>query len=193
MYRFEHSAPIDTQPQPEPAADDRSGQPLSQGFVVKLINMVASEYLSPELQDTIDELDHDQWYHGQVLETVLNHIEDQAPALVTDVGKNVYYSLQDQFMQMGLSKPTDVITTMPMLWQHVTRGASGEWRTEVLGPGAARVELQQPYNCLFEQGALKGALECFDATNVQVQHSQCMRNGAEYCVFDVTWSETNSD
>jgi hypothetical protein len=191
MYRFEHRVPLDLTmyPDPGPAADDRTGPPLSQGLIMTLVNTVASEYLDEATIDAIDSLDPDGWYHGQILETVLNELEDQSPELPGDIGKNIYYTLRSQFVAMGLKAPADVITTMPNLWRFVTRGDSGDWRTELRGPGAARIELDQPYNCRFEEGAIQGALEAFDARDVRVAHPQCRRDGAPFCVLDITWTE----
>ncbi len=189
MYRFEHSAPLDTTVYPEPAAEDRSGPPLTQGTIYLLMDTVASDYCTPEMQDALEEIEPTEWYHGQLLETILNHFEDENAERVIDIGKNIYYTLQHQFMEMGLRTPADVIKTMPMLWLHVTRGDSGVWRSELISDHEGIVEMEQPYNCHFEQGALQGALECFDAKNVQIDHSQCMRNGAPYCRMVVTWNE----
>jgi hypothetical protein len=188
VYRFQRSAPIDPTIYPDPYPD-RSGPPLSQGFVLVLINTVAAEYCHPETLAFLDQVHPTAWYHGQNFESILNHFEAQDPALPIEIGKNIYYTLRSQFAAMGIKTPTDVIQTLPAMWQHVTRGDSGEWRDTLLGPGRARLEAEQPYNCLFEQGAVQGALEAFDASNVQIAHSQCMRRGAPCCVFEISWNE----
>lgn len=189
MYRFQRSAPLDLTVYPELSQDHRSGPPLSQGFVLTLISTVAAEYCQPATLDALAQVDPNAWYHGQILESVLNQFEDQDPMLPAEIGKNIYYSLRSQFTAMGLSTPVDVINTLPMIWQHVTRGESGGWRTTHVAPHTARLEVAQPYNCRFEEGALVGALEAFDATDVQVEHQQCMRNGAACCVFNVSWQD----
>ncbi|NOK58196.1 MAG: hypothetical protein GFH27_549279n3 [Chloroflexi bacterium AL-W] len=187
MYKFERRVPLDFTPYPEPPMDDRTGPPLSQGVILTLINTVAVEYCTPEMRKALNDVDPNTWYHGQVLESILNEFEDQDPTLPQEVGKNIYYTLRSQFISLGMQTPSDVITTIPLVWNLVTRGDSGEWRTKMLGPGKAHVELEQPYNCMFEHGGLLGALECFDATDVQLEHVKCMRRGDPYCVFEVTW------
>lgn len=188
MYRFSQQAVLDlsTYPDPGPA---RVGPPLSQGFVLVLISTVAAEYCTPELRHLLAQVDPNAWYHGEVLEGILSDFEARDPALPAEIGKNIYYTLRGQFLAMGLRTPADVIRTIPMIWQHVTRGDSGEWRTELLGPGRARLEVDQPYNCRFEEGAVQGALEAFDAYDVRIEHSACARNGAPFCIFNVTWRE----
>lgn len=189
MYRFQPKAPLDFTPYPEPPLDDRSGPPLSQGYIFLMIATLASEHCRPATRAALAQIEGTTWYHGQNLETILTEFEEQDPGLPAEVGKNIYYALQSQFRAMGLNTPSDVITTLPAMWHYATRGDSGVWRSTLLGPGAARVELEQPYNCRFEHGALHGALEAFDATDVVIDHRQCMRNGATCCVLEVRWSE----
>lgn len=187
MYQFEQTAPLDMTMYPDPGLEDRSGPPLSQGFVLNLIDTVASEYCTEEMQDKLAEVEPTAWYHGQTLETILNHFESQSPKLVRDIGKNIYYTLQAQFMEMGINSSEDVVTTLPNIWPYLTRGDSGHWNVRSIEGKHAFIELVQPFNCLFEDGAFQGAMECFDAHNVAIEHTQCMRQGAECCVLDVTW------
>lgn len=189
MYRFESDAPLDFTSYPEPAAHDRSGPPLSQGFLLTMINMVAADHCSAELCDALMQADPEGWYHGQLFESILNEFEQRDPSLPAEIGKNIYYLLRSEFTAMGLRSPTDVITTIPHIWQHVTRGNSGSWRTEMTGPCEARIEMEQPYNCRFEEGAVQGALEAFDALAVRMEHVQCMRDGQPYCVLHARWQE----
>jgi hypothetical protein len=189
VYTFQPSPSLDTTRYPEPPLSDRSGPPLSQGFVLTLIATVAAEYCSEETLSVLNQVEPLAWYHGELLEGVLDEFERCDPALPAEIGKNIYYTLRSQFMAMGIVTPTDVVNTLPAVWQHVTRGDSGEWRSTIVGPGHARIEVDQPYNCHFEEGALQGALEAFDAFDVEIDHSQCKRHGAPFCVFDVRWQE----
>ncbi len=189
MYQFDPQVPLEVLEYPEPAATDRSGPPLTQGVIFMLISTTAAEHCSPEILALFDDIKPEGWYDGQLLESVLNSFEQQNPRLVVDIGKNIYYTLEGQFRTMGLTSATDVINTMPMLWQAVTRGASGEWRSSMLGPHEAQIEMEQPYNCRFEEGAIQGALECFDAANVSINQHHCMRDGAPYCTLNITWQE----
>ncbi len=187
MYRFQRRAPLDLTQYPEPPIDDRSGPPLSQGFLLTMISTIAAEHTKPETLERIAHVDPYAWYHGQVLQNILNEFEDQDPELPAELGKNMYYMFRDQLHSMGVRTPADLIQFLPVMWKHATRGDSGEWRSEVLGPGRARVEAEQPYNCAFEEGAVYGSLEAVDAMDVQIAHTQCMRKGAPYCVLEVQW------
>lgn len=189
MNRLAHFAPMDVTPYAELPIDHRTGPSLSQGFLLSMIGTVAADQCSAATLEVIDQTEPTTWYHGQLLENVLNEFEDRQADLPADIGKNIYYLLRSQFVAAGIRTPADVINTLPMLWQQVTRGDSGEWRTQMLGPTTARLEAEQPYNCLFEAGAVQGALESFGATRVEITHDQCMRDAAPFCVFNVTWQE----
>lgn len=189
VYRFEPSAPLDFTPYPEPDPADRSGPPLSQGFLLTMINTVAADHCSPELCDQLMQVDPEAWYHGQLFETILNDFESKEAGLPAEIGKNIYYMMRSEFTAQGLQTPTDVIKTIPYVWLHVTRGDSGKWRTEITGPRQARIEMEQPYNCRFESGAVQGALEAFDALAVEIEHLECMREGSPCCILEARWQE----
>lgn len=190
MHRFERRLPIDLTPYPDPGVEAaRSGPPLSQGVILTLVNTVGGEHLSEETQDILDSVEPEVWYLGQTLESVISELEEQDPSLPYGIGKNIYYTLRAQFVALGINSPTDVINTLPLVWSLVTRGDSGEWRNQVPEPGHGRLELDQPYHCGFESGALHGAMEAFGAYDVLIDHSQCVRQGAPFCVLDVTWKE----
>jgi len=189
MHHFHHREPLDLTTYEDPSVENRTGVPLSQGFVLTLISTVAAEYCSPTTLAAIEQIDPNAWYHGQLLESVLNEFEERDPTLPAEIGKNIYYTLRSQFIELGMRSPTDVITTLPLVWRAVTRGDSGEWRSLMIKPGQAHVEAEQPYNCLFEQGALQGALEAFDAWDVRIAHTTCMRRGDAYCTFEVAWND----
>ncbi|KAB8145033.1 hypothetical protein F8S13_04135 [Chloroflexia bacterium SDU3-3] len=188
MEHFDRYLPLDLTPYPDPG-DDRSGPPLSQGFVLMMIGTLASEHCDAEMLAALDQVDSDAWYLGQTLESVLNRFEEADPSLPEEIGKTIYYALQATFRSFGIQTPQDVIQTLPNIWQQVTRGNSGYWRVLESGPGHARIEAAQPYNCNFEFGALQGAVEAFNARKLKAEHAQCQRHGAESCVFSLTWEE----
>jgi hypothetical protein len=191
MHRFARYAPLDATPLAPPAEDDRSGPPLTQGFLFTMVSTVAAEHCTPEIQGVLARIDPDRWYHGQLLETVLNRFEDHDPHLPEKVGRNIYFMWRSQLEALGIRSASEMIAGLPELWRAATRGDGGEWRT-VVGPNRAHVEAEQPYNCLFEAGALRGLLEAYGAANVRLTHSPCMRSGAPFCVLDVKWDDRPS-
>jgi hypothetical protein len=188
MHSFARSAPLDLAPLVAPAVEDRTGPPLSQGFLFTMVATVASEHCTPEILDTLSRVDPDAWYHGQLLETILTHFEAKDPALVRHIGRNIYFFMRSQLQAQGVTSPRMVLEGIPNIWRQVTRGDCGDW-TAIVGPKRARIEACQPYNCLFEEGAVLGLVEAFDARNVRIDHGPCMRDGAPACVFEVRWEE----
>jgi uncharacterized protein (TIGR02265 family) len=118
---------------------------------------------------------------------MLSELEDRDPALPLEVGRNIYFMFRAQLEQIGFTSPEDVFTRMEALWKTVTRGDGGEMRGRLLGPGRAELVMEQPWNCRFEEGGLRGTLEAFGAKNLRIEHRPCMRDGAPGCVLTATW------
>jgi hypothetical protein len=188
MYRFHRHAPLDATTFVAPPEDDRSGLPLSQGFLFTMVSTVAAAHLAPEVLTVLAKIDPNAWYHGQLLETILSQLEDKDPELPGQLGRNIHFMWRSQLDGLGFRSATQLMEALPALWQSATRGDAGEYRVAV-GPRRAHVELEQPYNCLFEAGAIRGLLEAYDATNVRIVHTPCMRAGAPFCVLEVRWDE----
>ncbi|GAA5527083.1 hypothetical protein [Herpetosiphon gulosus] len=189
MYRFARSAPLAVEEFADPGINHREGAPLSLGSAYLMLGMVAADECPPEILNVLDQLNPEKWYHGQLFETMINYFEDRDPALMMEIGRGIYYSLAVQFREMGLNTPTSMLVAMPDVWRTATRGASGEWRTTIVAAYHARVEVQQPYNCMFEQAAMEGVLQGLGARDVRITHEPCMRDGHAYCVFDIRWTE----
>ncbi|HLM73885.1 MAG TPA: hypothetical protein VK459_14365 [Polyangiaceae bacterium] len=189
MNKLQRHAPLDTTPYPPPPIGDRSGPVLTQGAIFGMIRMVAADECSPEALDAIAAIDGGAWYHGQLLETILSELEDRDPSLPLQVGRNIYFMFRAQLEQVGFASPEDVFTRMETFWKTVARGDGGEMRGRLLGPGRAELVMEQPWNCLFEEGGLRGVLEAFGAKNLRIEHRPCMRDGAPRCVLTAAWDQ----
>ena len=188
MHSFLRGAPLDTTSFVPPPVEDRSGPPLSQGFLFTMVSTVAADHCSPEILEALSRVDPDAWYHGQLLESILEHFEAKDPALARYVGRNIHFMLRGELEKDGIDSPRVVMESVPRIWRNVTRGDAGIWRS-IVGPARARLEAEQPHNCRFEEGTLVGLLEGFEARNVRIEHGPCMRDGAPFCVFEARWDE----
>lgn len=189
VFQFSASQPPDLTVWPEPPIDDRSGPPLSQGVLFTMLAMVAADELEREWLDVFERLDPHAWYHGQLLESVLTGLERRDPALPRSLGRSVYLLFRARLESFGLTSAAAVIASLPLLWQQATRGDSGVFRSALLGPRHARVELEQPYNCAFEEGAVVGFIEAMGGRDVVVDHTTCIRSGAPHCELHLRWRE----
>jgi hypothetical protein len=189
MHRFERSAPLEAIRFPAPPVEDRNGPPVGRGLIYRMIGMVAAEHCTPEMLELFSRLDPDGWYHGQLLETLINHLETIEPELPREVGASFYTVIHDRFRDRGITTPEALIASYPLLWRLGARGDTGEVRAQMVGLQRARVEMEQSYNCRFWEGALRGNLEAVGAERVQIEHAPCMRTGAPCCVLDARWSE----
>jgi hypothetical protein len=186
MVRFQRVAPLDATPFAAPPEDDRRGPPLTQGFLFTMVSTVAAAHCDDEVLAVLARIDPNAWYHGQLLETILSRFEDRDPELPGNVGRNIHFMWRSQLDALGILRATQVLEALPSLWQHATRGDCGAFRTAV-GARRAHIEMEQPYNCLFEAGTVRGLLEAYDATQVRIAHGPCMRRGAPFCTLEVRW------
>jgi hypothetical protein len=189
MDTFLRQAPMDTTVFEDPGIHNRLGPPLTRGSLFTLLGTVAGEALTDEAYKAIRRLEADSWYHGQLLETLLNMIEDYDAEMPAFVGRNIYFMFRTQVQQVGINSATDLIKSMPGVWIYATRGNSGDWRSRMVAERHWIVEGEQPYNCLFEGGALRGFIEAFDGHDVQIDQTTCRRKGHPFCTYEVRWEE----
>jgi hypothetical protein len=189
MDTFLRHAPLDTTAYEDPGMNNRSGPPLTRGSLFTLLGTVAGEALTDEAHEAIRRLDAETWYHGQLLESLLNMIEDRDPELPEFVGRNIYFMFRTPLEQVGIRTATDLVKSMTGTWIFATRGNSGDFRPRMVTDLHWIVEAEQPYNCIFEAGALRGFIEAFDGHDVQIDHTTCRRKGDAFCTYDVRWEE----
>lgn len=189
MFKFSPIAPLDTTVYEDPGMHDRSGPPLTRGSLFTLLATVAGEALSAEGHAAIRRLDANAWYHGQLLESVLNMLEEKDPDLPEFIGRNIYFMFRTPLQQTGINNAAEMVKAMGPTWIFATRGDCGEWRSRFVGEHHWIIEGEQPYNCLFEGGALRGFIEAFDGYDVKIEQPTCRRKGHAFCTYDVRWKE----
>ncbi len=189
MHTFLRHAPLDTTVYEDPGIENRSGQPLTRGSLFVLLGTVAGDSLSDDAHAVIRRLQADVWYHGQLLETLVNMLEEKDPELPEFIGRNIYFMFRTPLQQVGINNATDLVKSLPETWIFATRGDCGVWRSRMVADRHWIVEAEQPYNCIFEAGALRGFIEAFDGYDVKIEHVPCRRKGHAYCSFDVQWEE----
>jgi len=189
MFTFERQAPLDTKVYEDPGMENRVGPPLTRGSLFTLLATVAGDAISADAHAAIRRLDAEAWYHGQLLETLLNMLEEQDPELPEFVGRNIYFMFRTPLQQVGIHSATDLVKSMTATWIFATRGDCGGWRSRMIEDRHWIVEGEQPYNCVFEGGALRGFIEAFDGHDVKIKQTTCRRQGHPFCTYDVRWEE----
>ena len=60
---------------------------------------------------------------------------------------------------------------------------------EILEEGPRRIVMRrtQSFNCILQEGLLQSLIQRCDVTLVSVRHVNCVRDGAEFCDFEITW------
>ncbi|MBK9260429.1 MAG: hypothetical protein IPM54_11405 [Polyangiaceae bacterium] len=189
MQTLLRRAPLDTTVYEDPGMSNRTGPPLTRGSLFTLLGTVAGEALPPEAHAAIRRLEAESWYHGQVLETLLNILEDHDPELPEFVGRNIYFMFRNPLQQVGIHSAAGLLESLPRTWTFATRGDCGEWRSRMVAERHWIVEAEQPYNCIFEAGAVRGFIEAFDGHDVKIEHTTCLRKGHPFCTYVVRWEE----
>lgn len=188
MHVFQRNAPIDFTPYPPPSGDRQAGLPLTQGMMFTMISMVIGDRCTPDVLDAISHVDPNAWYLGQTLEAILDAAAETDPRAPYDIGQAVYFMMPDQMRLFGITSPLSFFQALPALWKQVTVGPSGEMRVRSLTSTSAVVELELPYNCQFEQGAIVGFLLGLGHQVLVQDHHTCRRNGAPHCTLHMQWS-----
>jgi hypothetical protein len=189
MHRFSRYAPLVLRACADPGMEDRSGPPLTRGSLFTLLRTVAGEDFPAEDREALRDIDADGWYLGQHLETLLNKLEDRDAVFPELAGRNIYFMFRTQLQTLGIHSATELVMSLPSMWVFATRGDSGTWRPSMKGKWHAIVEADQPYNCRFEAGGLRGFIEAFDGFDVELRHTACRRDGDPVCIFEARWQE----
>ncbi len=189
MHSFTRHSSFEPIAYEDPGEKDRTGPALTRGSLFTLLATVAGETLPPEAHVAIRGLGPEIWYDGQLLETLLNILEDKDDELPEFVGRNIYYMFRTPLKSVGIHTATDLIKSLPGTWYFATRGDAGEFRSRMVADRHWIVEAEQPYNCLFEAGALRGFIEAFEGHDVHIDHTTCRRKGHAFCTYDVSWEE----
>lgn len=176
-------------PVADPGPEDRSGPPLSRGNIFTLLATVASEELPAEVLTRLKGLDPGAWYPGQDFETLVNALEDRDAALPELFGRNIYFMFRTPLQLAGVGSAAQLFHAISSIWLMATRGDSGTWQSRMLAERHFEVVTDQPYNCLFEAGAVRGFVEAFDGRDLRIEHRTCRRRGDAVCTFDVRWEE----
>lgn len=189
MFKFQRQTTLDLTTYPEPAPSDRSGPPLSQGFMYSLLAMVSAEMLPEQSIEQLAEIHGPSWYHGQLLESLLQQAEEAHPGSSYSLGRSAYFILTKQLQAMGIATAQQMFAALPGIWQNVTRGDSGVFRTVSCTEDSAVVEMEQPYSCSFEEGALVGFLDGLGCTSITSKHLGCMKHGSPFCTAEFHWTK----
>ena len=78
----------------------------------------------------------------------------------------------------GLKKAASVMIQDPM---------GREWEIMEANEGSITIRRTQTFNCILQEGLLKSLIMRAEVMVPQAEHVACVREGAEFCDYKVTW------
>jgi hypothetical protein len=132
------------------------------------------------------EVKPDGWYPIALLLELLEHLDKRTgPAAVLKMGRQLYKDSHRDRVGKAISAAGDIVFGIDGLYHHANRGADiGGWQVLKFRPGVAVLDKTTPHHCALEEGILHEALHSVGADAMIVQ-SQCLRQGADSCVFEL--------
>ena len=148
---------------------------------------------------SLAELDPDGWYNTRVIESVLQSIQRNSPALLADaairfIGHEIYPAVRE----LG-GIPEHLNTPMELL-RFEAEGFIQNHRGENVRPrqfieeknGKVVIEANSPgYNCLLAEGVYTGILDMCGVRNGRVMQTKCRQKGHQHCEYTITWEPSS--
>lgn len=129
----------------------------------------------------------EEWYEMEDFLAVLETVErDAGTNAVTKIGEAT-----PEFAEWP-DDPADTVEALSKLtdlYEANHRNAPGGYDVEATGEGVARVVVDTPYPCAFDEGLVKGTVEKHgtDYPRIEEVGDDCRSEGADTCVYEVEW------
>jgi hypothetical protein len=131
----------------------------------------------------------DHWYPIEWLLELMDKIDETLGSYgLLRMGRMQFdLSHKDRVLQKARSA-RDILHGVDEMYRHSNRGgAIGGWKVLRFDPGYAELEKTTPHHCVMEQGMLSAGLAAVGCPG-SVTQTECLREGADVCVYIVTSS-----
>ncbi len=145
-----------------------------------------NEVLGKAWLDRLAGVTADGWYPIALLLDLLEYLDQRTGvASVLKMGRQLFKDSHQARVGKSISCAGDIVYGIDGLYHHANRGGRiGGWQVVKFRPGVAVLDKTTPHHCALEEGILHEALHTVGADAMIVQ-SQCMRRGADSCVFEL--------
>jgi predicted hydrocarbon binding protein len=129
----------------------------------------------------------EEWYDMQDFIVVLEKIEEDAGSnAVRKIGETTPEFVEWPDDADGVN---DALSTMTEVYEDHHRNAPGGYEVESAESGTARIVVDTPYPCTFDEGLVKGTVEKFGGGYPRIEEvgGSCRSEGDESCVYEVVW------
>jgi len=154
--------------------------------VLKILKL-PEQVLGKEEADRLKTVQPDRWYPIEQLLGLMEILEAHVgPYGLMQMGRRLFQmSHKERVLQVAKSAK-DILYGIDGMYHHANRGRGiGGWRVLKFEPGLAELEKNTAHHCVMEQGILTEALLTVGCA-CNVTQTQCFRDGADTCIYEVT-------
>ena len=144
-----------------------------------------------ELYEKYKNVNPDDWYDADDFIEVTNLIEKKLGIInLKKIGEQISRSLTDNFENLGIKTPEDFIEQFVKLYDNSVQGNDkGKW--EIIHKDIDKkifiLKKTTPFNCIMEEGILRGGLKYFDGVFPTVKQTVCVKKGDDHCEYEISY------
>jgi hypothetical protein len=155
--------------------------------------LMPDSVLPPDLLARVKEVKPDGWYPIQLMLDVMETLDAKVGKLaLVQMGRRLFAASHAARVKQLAHSAGNILTSFDALYHHANRGEGiGGWKVKVFQPGKAVLEKTTPHHCMMEEGILSEALKTVGVPAL-VRQTQCFRQGAGFCVYELTSAVTDS-
>ena len=107
------------------------------------------------------------------------------------IGNRAYDQMLSDPSMSSTPSPLEMMQQLVRVASEMIQDPLGRgWKILEEGPGSIVMRRTQSFNCVLQEGLLQSLIQRCDVTLVSVRHLTCVRDGAEFCDFGLTWLES---
>jgi predicted hydrocarbon binding protein len=104
------------------------------------------------------------------------------------IGKRAYEQMVSNPSMSSTPGPLEMMKQLAQVASDMIQDPLGRgWEILEEGPDNIVMRRTQSFNCILQEGLLQSLIQRCEVTLVSVRHLTCVRDGAEFCDFGVTW------
>jgi hypothetical protein len=132
-------------------------------------------------------VDRERWYPIAWLLDLMEKLEASVGQYgLTSMGRTLFRLSHEKRVLEVARSARDILYGIDGMYHHSNRGTDiGGWTVIEFEPGVAALEKTTPHHCVMEQGILSAALTAVGCPS-SVTQRQCLRDGADTCIYTIT-------
>ena len=155
---------------------------------------VKAQMLNPQMifkkisDYSYDDIKPDKRYPMKQFTLLTDKIEEILnPVVLVKIGKRISPGMVEAGILPNMP-PEDFIKGLPQVYLQANRGPDiGEWEFISEEPNRIIMKNTTLHNCYLEEGLIIGGVEAFGGKYTRIKQTTCVKNGNDYCTFDITW------